>query len=85
MIQFHPIFERLETILREKNGQKKVLNKTIARELGLTPEYFAVIKKRGKIPYMALALFAQREGINLNWLLLGTHPKRLSSDHSSSS
>ncbi len=83
MIQFHLVFERLEAILREKSGQKKVLNKTIARELGLTPEYFAVIKKRGKIPYMALALFAQREGINLNWLLLGTHPKHLHSDHSS--
>ena len=80
MIQFHAILQRLETILREKSGQKKILNKTIARELGLTPEYFAVIKKRGKIPYMALALFAQREGINLNWLLLGTRPKRLHSE-----
>jgi len=77
MIHFHAVLRRLESVLREKSGREKILNKTVARELGLTPEYFAVIKKRGKIPYMALALFAQREGINLNWLLLGARPKYL--------
>jgi hypothetical protein len=78
-IHFHQIVQRLEEVLRTKYGKKKILNKEIASELELSPKYFAVIKKRGKIPYLALALFAQRERINLNWLLLGAPPKRLCS------
>jgi hypothetical protein len=69
--------QRLEGLLREKNNKEKVLNKEIAAELGLTADYYAVIKKRGKVPYLSLALFAQREKINLNWLLLGSPPKHL--------
>jgi hypothetical protein len=76
-VHFHNIMQRLEGILREKNNKEKILNKEIATELGLTPDYYAVIKKRGKVPYLSLALFAQKEKINLNWLLLGSPPKRL--------
>ncbi len=74
-IHFTNIIHRLEEVLQEKSGKKKVLNKEIAVELGLTPDYYAVIKKRGKVPYLSLALFAQKEGLNLNWLLLGSPPK----------
>ncbi len=77
-IQFDNIMHRLESILQEKKGKQKILNKEIAQELGLTPDYYAVIKKRGKIPYLSLALFAQKEGLNLNWLLLGSLPKYIS-------
>jgi hypothetical protein len=76
-IHFQNIMQRLEGLLREKNNKEKVLNKEIAAELGLTADYYAVIKKRGKVPYLSLALFAQREKINLNWLLLGSPPKHL--------
>ncbi len=74
-IDFHTIMQRIEEILREKNTKKKILNKEIAAELDLSPDYFAVIKRRGKIPYRSLSLFAQKEHINLNWLLLGSSPK----------
>ncbi len=77
-VQFNNIMQRLEEVIREKNNKNKILNKEIAKELGLTPDYFAVIKKRGKIPYLSLALFAQKEGLNLNWLLLGSPPKHIS-------
>jgi len=76
-VHFDNIMQRLEEVVREKSGKTKVLNKEIARELGLTPDYYAVIKKRGKIPYLSLALFAQKEGLNLNWLLLGSQPKHI--------
>jgi hypothetical protein len=79
-IHFQNILQRLEAVLQEKSARAKVYNKEIAQELGLTPDYFAVIKKRGKVPYLSLALFAQKEGINLNWLLLGSPPKRLCID-----
>jgi len=76
-VHFQNIMQRLEKTLREKTGKEKILNKELAAELGLTPDYFAVIKKRGKVPYLSLALFAQKEKINLNWLLLGSPPERL--------
>jgi len=76
-IHFHNIMQRLEKVLREKGGKEKILNKEIATALGLTPDYYAVIKKRGKVPYLSLALFAQKEKLNLNWLLLGSSPKHL--------
>lgn len=76
-VYFHNVIQRLEEVLRERYHKEKILNKEIALELGLTPDYYAVIKKRGKVPYLSLALFAQREQLNLNWLLLGAQPKRL--------
>ena len=76
-IHFCNIMQRLESVLREKKNKEKILNKEIAAELGLTSDYYAVIKKRGKIPYLSLALFAQKEHLNLNWLLLGSLPKRI--------
>jgi len=84
-IHFQNIMQRLEEVLRNKHHKEKILNKEIAVELGLTPDYYAVIKKRGKIPYLSLALFAQKEKINLNWLLLGSPPKRLCDDTRQSS
>jgi len=84
-IHFQSIMQRLEEVLREAKQKEKILNKEIAAELGLTPDYYAVIKKRGKIPYISLALFAQREHINLNWLLLGSHPKYIDCPHAAAS
>ncbi len=84
-IHFHNIMQRLESVLSEKKNKKKILNKELAEELGLTPDYYAVIKKRGKIPYLSLAFFAQKEHLNLNWLLLGSPPKHLCSDPESTS
>jgi len=84
-IHFHNIMQRLETVLREKKKKEKILNKELATELGLTPDYYAVIKKRGKVPYLSLALFAQKEHLNLNWLLLGSPPKHIYRNTSSAS
>jgi hypothetical protein len=83
-IHFQNIMQRLERVLQEKNNKTKILNKELAAELGLSPDYYAVIKKRDKVPYLSLALFAQKEHINLNWLLLGSPPKYLCGDQKKS-
>jgi hypothetical protein len=82
-VHFKNIMQRLEKVLLEKNNKTKILNKEIASELGLSPDYYAVIKKRDKVPYLSLALFAQKEGLNLNWLLLGSPPKYIGSQKKS--
>jgi len=77
MIVFNDILERLRTLLQQQTGQPKVRDRDIAATLKLDPQYFAVIKRRNKIPYEALALFCHQKRISLNWLLFGQSPRHL--------
>ncbi len=76
MITFSQVMQRIQTLL-EKDNRQHIYNKDIAYALELTPEYFAVIKKRGKIPYEAIAAFCFTRQVSLNWILLGQGEKRL--------
>jgi len=78
MIVFNDILERLRTLLQQQTGQPKVRDRDIAATLKLDPQYFAVIKRRNKIPYEALAVFCKTHRISLNWLLFGQTPENLS-------
>ena len=71
MIVFNEIMQRIRELLVEREEKEIIYDKDIAGALALTPEYFAVIKKRGKIPYEAIAAFCHRHHISLNWILLG--------------
>ena len=79
MIAFQDIIQRLQNLLLEESGSTKILDREIALTLGLDPQYFAVIKRRKKIPYEALAAFCYQRHINLNWLLMGQEPRYLTS------
>ncbi len=76
MIKLADILDRIREIIScEKEG--KVLYKDIALSLNIGQDYLAVIKRRGKIPYEALAIFADKKNINLNWILMGKKPKHI--------
>lgn len=77
MIVFDHVMYRIKELLSSSNNKQRIYNKDIAGALSLTPEYFAVIKKRGKIPYEAIASFCQKRKISINWILFGQEPKRL--------
>ena len=77
MIQFNDIMHRIEKIVTANTEKRRIYNKEIAQALELTPEYFAVIKKRGKIPYEAIADFCQKREISINWILFGQEPQKL--------
>jgi hypothetical protein len=77
MIVFNEIIERLRTLLQHQTGQTKIRDRDIATTLNLDPQYFAVIKRRNKIPYEALAHFCHRQHISLNWILFGQAPRHL--------
>lgn len=79
MIDFDETIYRFKQILLEQNGRKKVLDKEIAASLSLSPQYYAVIKRRKKIPFHALAIYCRQHNINLNWLLVAQEPKYLPS------
>ena len=77
MIDFHEVMQRVREILSVKNKKEKILDRDIADSLELDPQYFAVIKKRKKIPYESLAHFCKRHKISLNWILLAQKPQYL--------
>jgi len=77
MIAFQEVMQRVKEILLEKEQKKKILDKDIAKSLGLDPQYFAVIKRRNKIPYEQLAYFCKKTETSLNWVLLKQKPQSL--------
>jgi hypothetical protein len=77
MIEFDETITRLKQVLAHKADKEKILDKEVAASLRLSPQYFAVIKRRKKIPYEALAHFCKQHKVNLNWLLLAQDPPYL--------
>ncbi len=77
MIDFHEISRRLKEVVSHIEQKEKVLDKDIAQALKLDPQYYAVIKRRNKIPYEAIALFCKKNGLSINWILLQQKPKYL--------
>ncbi|MEY3002002.1 MAG: hypothetical protein RLZZ428_377 [Pseudomonadota bacterium] len=80
MIEFQQVMQRMKEILSKQMEKEKILDKDIADSLQLDPQYFAVIKKRRKIPYESLAHFSTQYDINLNWILLAQQPTYLQND-----
>jgi len=79
MIDFHDVIGRIKIILAPEFKKSKVLDRDVAYALALEPQYFAVIKKRKKIPYEAIALFCKKYRISINWILLAQKPQYLTS------
>ncbi len=71
IIRLDQIISRIKLTMQKETKRKRVYDKDIALLLGLEPQYFAVIKKRGKIPYKELAEFCFDNEIDLKWMLYG--------------
>ncbi len=78
MIDFQEVMQRIKEILIIKTKKEKILDRDIADTLKLDPQYYAVIKRRKKIPYEKLAYFCKENRISMNWILLEQKPKNLS-------
>jgi hypothetical protein len=77
MIEFNEVTDRIKQILILQHKKEKILDKDIANALNLDSQYFAVIKRRKKIPYEAISHFCQHYNISMNWILLAQKPKFL--------
>jgi len=71
MSSFHEIADRLKEAIAVLEDRDKIRDKDLAGALGLTPQYYAVIKRRERIPYEAIVRFCQRYTLSLHWVLLG--------------
>jgi len=77
MIDFYEAIQRIKQILSFQLQKEKILDKDIADALNLDPQYFAVIKRRRKIPYEPIAHFCKKHHISMNWILFSQKPKVL--------
>jgi len=77
MIDFYEVMQRIRTVLQKQIKKEKVLDKDIALSLEIDPQNYAVIKRRKKIPYEAIAYFSKKHNINMNWILFAQKPQYL--------
>ena len=77
MVDYEAFLFRLREAVVSIEGKPKVKDKVLAAYLAVTPVYFAVAKKRRKIPLEPLLHFCRRYGISLHWLLLGEGEMRV--------
>ena len=77
MIDFYEVMQRIRNLLQTQIKKEKILDKDIALALQLNPQNYAVIKRRQKIPYEAIAYFSKKNKINMNWVLFAQKPKYL--------
>lgn len=77
MIDFYDVMQRIKQILSPQIQKEKVLDRDIADALALDPQYFAVIKRRNKIPYESIAHFCKEHHISMNWILFSQKPQNL--------
>ncbi len=77
MINFYEVMQRIQLILKDIHQKEKIYDKEIALALHLDPQYFAVMKRRKKIPYEAISYFSKLHKLNMNWILLAQKPQYL--------
>ncbi len=77
MIEYAEVMKRIKIIIASKIKKEKILDKDIAIALQLDPQYYAVIKRRKKIPFEAIAYFSKTYKLNMNWILFAQEPQYL--------
>jgi len=77
MIEYSEVMRRMKVILDTKINKNKILDKDVAIALKLDPQYYAVMKRRQKIPYESIAYFSKQNKISMNWILFEQKPQNL--------
>ena len=77
MIDFNEVMQRIRSILSQKKKKEKILDKDVALALDINPQNYAVIKRRQRIPYEAIAHFSKNNRLNMTWILFAQKPKYL--------
>ena len=75
---FDEVSARIRTVLSTKLKKEKVLDKDVAFALAMDPQNYAVIKRRKKIPFEAIAYFSKNNRLNMTWILFAQKPQYLS-------
>ena len=77
MIDFYDVMQRIRKVLEAKIDKKKILDKDVALALQIDPQNYAVIKRRKKVPFEAIANFSRKNRLSMNWILFAQKPQYL--------
>ena len=78
-MDFSKVMERIATIL-ERESETKILDKDIAKAIGMTSTQYSNAKKRNSIPYQKVAEFCGTNRISINWVLYEQNSEMLKTD-----
>lgn len=78
MIKIDEIIEKLKDILSQELGNKKILDKDIAKALEIDYDRFRKQKSRkGLVPYPEIMMFLAKRKISINWFFFNQLPETL--------
>ena len=77
MIDFYEVMSRIRMTLSTETKKEKILDKDIAIALNIDPQNYAVIKRRKRIPFEAIAYFSKKRKLSMNWILFNQTPQYL--------
>ncbi len=78
MIKIDEIIEKLKDILSQELGNKKILDKDIAKALEIDYDRFRKLKSRdGSVPYPEIMIFLAKRKISINWFFFNQLPETL--------
>jgi len=78
-MDFSKIMERIAIII-ERENKVKVLDKDIAKALGMTSTQYSNSKQRKSIPYQKITEFCALNRISINWVLYEQSTEMLKTD-----
>jgi len=78
-MDFSKVMSRIAIIL-ERENKTKILDKDIAKALGMTSTQYSNSKQRNSIPYQKVTEFCALNRISINWILYEQHSEMLKTD-----
>ena len=78
-MEFSKIMDRIATVL-ERESETKILDKDIAKALGMSSTQYSNAKQRKSIPYEKIAILCANNRISINWVLYEQSTEMLKTD-----
>ena len=78
-MDFTKVMDRIARIL-ERESETKILDKDIAKTMGMTSTQYSNSKQRNSIPYQKVAEFCATNRISINWVLYEQTSEMLKTD-----
>lgn len=78
-MDFSNVMDRVATIL-ERESESKILDKDIAKALGMSTTQYSNAKQRNSIPYEKIAGFCAKNRVSINWVLYEQSTEMLKTD-----
>ena len=77
MLTYSQIIEKLEDMLSQELGDKKIYGKHVAEALDINYDSFRKQKSRNVIPYPKIMSFLAKRNISINWFFFSQLPESL--------